>query len=147
MVSGTPGPGTLVACFVVQTGLVGLSYFLQPAAPVTSASSTPAPAALVAGPAPCPPAFERAALSLGPWGWGFLTAVAFFAGLGVSCTYHAVRGLFAGTAAGITACLVGAAACSLGAASVADHPEDEEVLTPYDGTDGRGAVTLAVEDW
>ncbi len=91
--------------------------------------------------------FEQAALSFGPWAWGFLAAVVFFAGLGAACTYYAVLGLCTGTAAGITACLVGAAAGGLVSASVADQSEDEKVLTPYDGAGVGSANTLADKDW
>ena len=111
------------------------------------ATVTPAAALEVAVPAPCPPVLEQAKLSFGPWTWVLSAAVVFFAGLGVSCTYYAVRGLLVGTAAGLTTCLVGAAAGGLVSASVADHPEEERRLTPYDGAGGRRTSVVAVEDW
>ena len=147
MVAGTPGPATLVACFVVQTGLIGLGYFLQPSAPVAPGTSTPAPALTGAVPAPCPPVFEQGTRSFGPWTWGLFAALVFFAGLGVSCTYYAVRGLLTGTAAGVTAGLAGAAAGGLFASRTTGSTESERELTPYDGAGGRRASAVAIEDW
>ena len=130
---------------MVQTGLIGLGYFLQPSAPVAPATSTPAPALSGAVPAPCPPVIEQGTLSFGPWTWGLFAALVFFAGLGLSCTYYAVRGLLTGTVAGVSAGLVGAAAGGLFAASATGSEESERELTPYDGAGSRRASVVAIE--
>ena len=147
MAPGSPGPATLVACFLGQVTLLSCSYWLNQAPAEEPAPPAPPAAFPAAEPPPVAPACAPPGHT--DWAVGLFSLVTFLAGIGAA----AVIGL-AAQVSGIGAFC--AAAGTIGgwawssARGAASHIANSPVLKPYrrrHGARAGGSPPAAIEDW